>query len=235
MKDKFFLCNSFFAHRGLHFESPKLPENSIGAFINAVKNHYPIELDIQITNDKHIVVFHDDNLKRLCDIDINITEVSYGDIKYLRIMNTNFTIPLLADVLSVVNGKVPILIEVKNIRTFDLPIIMEQLANYKGKYAIQSFDEKVIIWLKENKPEIIRGQLIDDISILEIYSKNDFYQSIGNPDFLSVSKEIVRNEFLQSISKNNNIPILIWTIISEKELEIYKTNFSSVIFENFII
>ena len=84
------------AHRGLF--NRNYPENSLGAFENAVKNNFGIELDVQFTKDKKVVVFHDDNLKRMTKDKRNVNELTYKELKNLKLLDTNETIPLLEEV-----------------------------------------------------------------------------------------------------------------------------------------
>ena len=147
------------AHRGL-FNS-NYPENSLSAFENAVKNNYGIELDIQFTKDKKIVVFHDDNLERMTNDKRNVNELLYEELRNLKLLNSNESIPLFEDVLSLVNGKVPLIIEIKNC---DNIIELGQetyklLKSYKGKFVVESFNPFVLQWFKNNAKEVVRGQL----------------------------------------------------------------------------
>ena len=102
------------AHRGLH-NNDTIPENSLKAFQKCIDKNIPIELDVRVTKDKQIVVFHDDKLSRMTEIDGYVNNIDYADLLSARLLKTNEKIPLFSEVLELVNGKVPILIEVKNI------------------------------------------------------------------------------------------------------------------------
>ena len=91
--------NVHYAHRGL-FNS-NYPENSLSAFENAVKSNYGIELDVQFTKDKKIVVFHDDNLERLTGDTRDVKDVEYKELKSLKLENTQETIPTLKEVIRI--------------------------------------------------------------------------------------------------------------------------------------
>ena len=114
MNEKNFLTRNLIAHRGLHDINNGIVENSLEAFDLAVQKKYIIELDVQILKDNNIVVFHDNNLHRLTGVNKNISEVTYEEIKDLKLRNTNSYIPKLEEVLNFINGRVPILIEIKN-------------------------------------------------------------------------------------------------------------------------
>lgn len=96
-KDMTWLLNGYFAHRGLF--NKEFPENSMEAFDNAIKYGYGIELDVQFSKDEKLVVFHDDNLKRVTGDNRNVCDVEYSELKTLKLSNTEKTIPLFEDVL----------------------------------------------------------------------------------------------------------------------------------------
>ena len=161
------LRNSYFAHRGLF--NDELPENSIKAFENAIKNGFAIELDIQFTKDKKVVVFHDYNLERLTNNKENIENLTYEEIRKLNLLDTKEKIPLLEEVLQFIDGKVPLLIEIKNCN--DIMKLGEETAkilkDYNGKYAIQSFDSCVLKWYRKNNKDVLVGQLMGSYKGIE--------------------------------------------------------------------
>lgn len=132
------------AHRGL-FDKEN-PENSLKAFKKAIDNNYAIELDIQFTKDKQIVVFHDETLERMTKNLSYVSDMTYKQLSKLKLLNTDEKIPLLEDVLKVVDGKVPIIIEIKDCKDIiDLgKEAYEILKRYNGKYTIQSFNPIVL-------------------------------------------------------------------------------------------
>ena len=95
----------FIAHRGIH-NNLNIPENSIKSFKRAISKNIPIELDIHLTSDDKLVVFHDDNLIRMTGLYKKIRKCTYDEISKLKLLNTNEVIPLLSDVLDLINGKV---------------------------------------------------------------------------------------------------------------------------------
>lgn len=128
------------AHRGLHTEN--FPENSLLAFENAVNNGIAIELDVRLTKDCKLVVFHDKNLFRMTGIDADISDFDYAQLSALTLKDTKEKIPLLTEVLKTVSGKVPIFIEIKE----GSPVgILEKrldklLKNYHGDCAVMAFN-----------------------------------------------------------------------------------------------
>ncbi|MBL0340609.1 MAG: hypothetical protein IPP71_06645 [Bacteroidetes bacterium] len=108
------------AHRGLHTNDGIIPENSLAAFQKAIDENYLIEIDVHILADNQVIVFHDDNTKRMCGLDKKIRNLTFPEIKSLRLLETHHEIPTLLEVFDLVNGKVPILIELKTKIKLDL-------------------------------------------------------------------------------------------------------------------
>lgn len=237
MKDLKFLENNLIAHRGYHNTKKSVPENSIKAFRRAVRYGYIIELDIHLLKDGNIVVFHDDNLKRVCGVNKNINDCTYDEIKHLKLFNTNEKIPLLEDVLKVVDGKVPILIEIKYYSKYGglERKLFEILNNYKGIYAIQSFYPKTIYWLKKNKPDVIRGLLSSDFknkggTLRQIIGKTLILDIILKTDFISFDIRALPNFFVDK--KKMKKRVLGWTVRTKKDYDLARKCCDNLICEN---
>ncbi len=135
---------NIYAHRGL-FDNKKIVENSIPAFKNALRNGYNIELDIRVTKDKKIVVFHDSNIKRLTGIDRLVKDISYDELSKVKLLNTNDTIPTLEMVLKLIDGKCLLLIEIKDMLSNNtLKELDRLLLDYNGEVLIQSFNPLIL-------------------------------------------------------------------------------------------
>lgn len=150
-----------FAHRGLHRIDKSVPENSIPAFDAAARIGYGVELDIHITSDDQIVVFHDDDLERICGVEGRIEDKTYAELRQYRLFGTNNHIPLLSEVLTVIKGRSPIIVELKRgSKNRELcRLTYELLSSYDGRYCIESFDPRIVMWFRINAPEVLRGQL----------------------------------------------------------------------------
>lgn len=150
-----------FAHRGLHKRSKVIPENSLAAFEAAASYGYGIELDVQLSKDGQVVVFHDDTLNRVCGVDARVDEKTYDELKTMSLCGTEQTIPLFTDVLKCVRGRSCLIVELKNgknnnelcEKTYNI------LKSYSGDFCIESFNPFIVRWFKKNAPEIVRGQL----------------------------------------------------------------------------
>ena len=135
---------NIYAHRGL-FDNKKIVENTISAFKKALLDNLNIELDIRVTKDKKIIVFHDSNIKRLTGIDRLVKDMSYEELKDISLLNTTDKIPLLEDILHLVSGKVRLLIELKeNFSSNTLNELNKLLLDYNGKILLQSFNPIIL-------------------------------------------------------------------------------------------
>jgi glycerophosphoryl diester phosphodiesterase len=227
------------AHRGLHNE--KYPENSLSAFKNAIDYGFPIEIDIQLASDNNIYVFHDANLKRMTGFDKPINESSKEEIRRLRLADTNEHIPTLEEVFVLVDGQVPLLIEIKKCgRPKEIAKnLSEMLETYKGKVAVQSFYPDYRYHFKRYSPKIKRGQLAtasfpDDIpQIQRFVSRNMFGNPIVRPSFITYDfKCLPRN--VVSFYKKFGLPVLGYTIRSKEEETQARKYCNNIIFENYV-
>ena len=208
------------AHRGLH--NHQLPENSLGAFANAIKHGFAIELDVHKIKDGTIVVFHDDDLSRMCH-SIKFTEdLTKEELQDYTLLTSKYYIPTLDEVLNMVNGQVPILIEIKNSKLFHrfAPQVYEVVRNYQGAIAIKSFNPLEVIWFRKHAPHIPRGMLacyLENANMPRIYRylirSLSLYKST-KPHFISYCMSDLPNKYVSKYK----IPLLTWTITS-KELE----------------
>ena len=229
------------AHRGLHTKD--IPENSLSAFENALKNNYAIELDVQFTKDKEVVVFHDENLKRMTNDTRNIEGVNYDELKNLRLGNTNEIIPTLEEVLELVDSKVAILIEIKDCKDYiELSEkTYEILKGYEGNYAIQSFNPFILEWYKNNASEVIRGQLSGTFtegseslnSFEKFVLKNMLLNFKSKPNYIGYELEGIPKSKLESLRKKG-VPIIVWTVKNKEDMEKAYKYSDNITFENFL-
>ena len=149
------------AHRGLHDADHGIIENTLPAFEAACRSGYGIELDIQFTRDKKVVVFHDDDLTRLCGDERLVRQVDYEELKTMRPGGGAQPIPTLSQVLSAVGGRAPLLIELKNGPDNALlcQALVAHLKDYRGEYIVESFSPFIVAWFRCHAPQIPRGQL----------------------------------------------------------------------------
>ena len=151
-----------YAHRGLHKLSDGVPENCLAGFLLAEESGYGMEFDLQLTKDKQVVVHHDPTLKRSCGEDAAIADLTCAQLEKYRLFGTAEPIPLFSEVLSALKGRTPLIIELKgyNDPAELCSLAMKELENYKGLYCVESFDPRIVAWFRQNRPDVVRGQLM---------------------------------------------------------------------------
>ncbi len=150
-----------YAHRGLHTRDLTVPENSLAAFRRAIDCGYGVELDVQLSRDGKVVVFHDDTLDRVCHVSGRVEDHAYSELRRMPLQNTEERIPLFTDVLFEIDGRGPIICELKSgkrnrelcQKTYDM------ICRYHGDICIESFDPFIVAWFRFHAPELLRGQL----------------------------------------------------------------------------
>lgn len=232
------IVKSPISHRGLHGE--KVPENSIAAFKQSIKNKYPIELDVVALADGTPVVFHDEKLARMTGRDGFISSLSLADIADFRLQGTKEKIPTLAEVLKVVDGKVPLLIEIKNQGKVG-PLekaVWKELMKYDGEYAIQSFNPYTLEWFKLNAPKIRRGQLAsffrnNAVTGFKRYALKRMLlnKNVSEPNFIVYDGADVPNKYLKKYY--GVIPVLTYLIKTEGEENRLKGFCDNFIFDDY--
>ncbi len=233
--------HTMFAHRGYHCMKMGIPENSMAAFRAALAKGYGIEIDLHLTKDGRLVVFHDDTLDRMCGRPDIIERMTYEELKSCRLGGTSETIPSFEDVLSLVKGQVPLLIELK-IPDASMQICEKtyrRLQSYPGPCLIQSFNTMGIRWFRLHAPHILRGQLSSNLTrdplkeawLLRFMVKHLLANFLGRPDFISYNLNdlpIVNVWILKHIF---HIPVAVWTLNTPDMLCRGKQHFDMQIFE----
>ena len=226
------------AHRGL-FDREKIPDNSMLAYQKAIEKGYAIELDVNMTKDGYIVVFHDNSLKRMTGSKNDIATMTLSEIKKLKLLGTENRIPTFEDVLLQVSGRVPLLIEVKiNNRYKELmKKLINLLEKYNGNYSIQSFDPRIVYFLKKNAPQISRGQIssknIREVKsrVLKILLGKMIFNVITKPNFISYQYLSINSKFYLK-QKNKGRDVIAWTLKNKEDYEKIKDFCDMVVFEN---
>ena len=212
------------AHRGLHHSTVGVPENSMAAFRRAVERGHAIELDVHVTADNKLVVFHDEKLERMCGVPGLIESWTLADLKKLRLLGTEEQIPTLDEVLELVNGQVPLLIEIKNYKRENIgrleKILVARLDKYQGRFILESFNPEVLVWLHRHAPRFIRGQLGDGESenlFYKFYSDHLLYNPLSKPDFIAFYHKKIDHK-LRMACKKKGLPLFGWTIRNQEDL-----------------
>jgi len=202
-----------FAHRGLH--GPGVPENSMAAFRAAVAAGAGIECDVRLSGSGSAFVFHDSDLNRMCDVALEVERTPAALLRGQRLHDSSEYIPTLFQLLDLVRGRVPLLIELKTRDGNAAPLCTEVangLAPMKGPVAVMSFDPQVGFWLRTNAPHIRRGLVVGhDLPLLRRW----FALLIAAPHFVAVDRKALRQPWLARARKR--MPVYTWTIRTAAE------------------
>jgi len=228
------------AHRGRHDNNHLIPENSIPAFQRAVREGYPVELDVRLLKSGEVAVFHDVGLKRMCGIDTQLSALARSDLGTATLGNTSEKIPLLRDVLDSIDGVVPLLVEIKSEgRAGQLEEnTAALLKSYRGPVAIQSFNPLSVAWFASRMPIIPRGQLSagfkgEKMSLLTKFVLRNFLLNFKScPHFIAYEAEDMPNRRMQRFRKKG-LPVLCWTVRSMEQYRSLQPFCDNIIFENF--
>lgn len=232
-----------FAHRGLH-DSEKA-ENSLSAFAAAKEMGFGIELDIRLSKDGELVVFHDDNLSRIVGKEGKVADFTAEELSKMKLLGTKDGIPTLKEVLKLIDGAVPLLIEMKmNNGESGVPEkLVEEIDGYKGEFIVESFNPLALRTLKKMRPDILRGILSVEYMKDPKNKGKHLYKMLQNlqfnffvrPDFVAYEKKGYSVGNLRFIRRNFDTALIAWTIKSpEEEREAIGHGFDTVIFEGYI-
>ena len=244
--DRFYHWN--FAHRGLHEKDKSVPENSLAAFRAAKEAGYGAELDVQLSKDGQVVVFHDDTLDRVCgEIPApegltngkgNLKNYTYEELHKMSLCGTRETIPLFTDVLDAFYGGGPLIVELKNVGKDNRELCektWEILKGYKGVYCIESFTPVIVHWFRKHAPEVFRGQLAMAVKEYKGEVSKPVGWLLGNglfdiwtkPDFMAYDMSVERPKYVKHLYKKGEMDIC-WT---SRKAEDQQAGYDGVIFE----
>lgn len=227
-EDKTLLCD--YAHRGLH--GGGVPENSLEAFELACQSGYGIELDIQLSADGEVMVFHDGTLNRMTGVDKKLSELTASELSELRLAGTEQKIPTFREVLLLVDGRVPLLVELKG-GTLDTTLCdkaYELLKDYKGSFCLESFNPWLVKGIKKLMPERFCGLLYSNmvrdkkrdgkrVTALDRIVSAMALTFVCKPHFIAYNEED-RNSFPVRLSTRfYKTPRFIWTVTSKAAVD----------------
>ncbi len=236
--------HQLYAHRGFHDNAGDAPENTMRAFEKAVKRGYGIELDVQLTKDDEVVVCHDFHLKRVCGQDVKVKDLTYEELQQYKIYGSDQTVPRFTDVLALVDGRVPLIIEYKSI-DMDMHIcdrVDGILQGYQGLYCVESFNPMIVYWYKKHRGDIVRGILSDSYikegeNTLPKIGYGIMHNLLENflikPNFVAYNHKYYKNLSRVLCHKLYRLPAVAWTIKSKQQLEDRQKDFDIFIFDSF--
>ena len=243
MTGKDWLYDKPVAHRGLWGD--EIVENTMEAFIMAVQHDFNIELDVQLTKDNQLVVFHDDTLLRKIGIDKRLDEFTFDELQRVRFFdNETARIPLFTDVCNLCAGKVGIMIEIKknpgNELTHEVEdVLLDILQDYDDlDYIVKSFNPFAVDYVGRVAPHVRRGLLSSKKSIDEYKDyerpmvEKLLYSEDNRVDFFDYKHTNIGSELFNSVY--NTMPLFVWTVNNEERYEELRGTVDNVIFEGFI-
>ena len=232
-----------YAHRGLHGEG--IPENSMAAFQAALEQGYGIELDVHLLRDGGLAVIHDSKLLHTTGAEGNVEDLTTEQLSSYRLEGTSETIPTLSQVLSLFHGKAPIIVELKVHQNNVAPLCRaacDLLDTYEGAYCLESFDPRVVRWLRKQRPDLIRGQLTEDFVsnremkvpfLLKWMLTHNLCNFYTRPDFLSYRFEH-RHATVSNRLLRRRIAFVGWTIRTPEDYSLAQQEGWTPIFESFL-
>ncbi len=232
-----------FAHRGLH--NGERAENSISAFAKAKEMGFGIEFDIRLSKDGVLVVHHDADLSRVVGREGKVIDFTAEELSKMSLNGTNEGIPTFREVLELIDGAVPLLIEIKHDigESGVAERFLEEIKDYHGDYIVESFNPVAIRTVKRARPDILRGILSMEYMKDEKYKGKIVYRLLQDlranflmrPDFVAYDKLGYHIRNLRYIRRNYGTALFAWTVRSpEEEAEAISHGFDTVIFEGYI-
>lgn len=237
-----------YAHRGYwNTNDPgegNRPENSLAAFRAAVEHGYGMEMDVHLTADGHLVVHHDDSLKRMTGVDIRIGQSTLAEVRACKLPNGE-PIPTFDELLETVGGRTPLIVEVKvegNAEALS-SAVYERMKRYDGLWCMESFDPWAVQWFRRNAPEVIRGQLAFNQAgkgkTWKLWWRNIFIASMiqnvwARPDFVAFDYQSEKKWCLPMLLLRRMKPwFAAWTVRSQTDMDALRGRYDLQIFEKF--
>lgn len=231
------------AHRGLFLKDQSIPENSLPAFQRASKQGYGVELDVQLSRDGQVIVFHDDTLDRACGVSGRVDALTYAELSQLHLFGTEYTIPLFRDVLQVLGKNSPLICELKitNQRELLCEKVLALLKAHPGDYCIESMDPEIVAWFRVHAPEIMRGQLSENyadcrqepLSPIRAYMLSRMMTNCkARPHFIAYG--LGHKCFLARLSEKLGAFRVTWTVRPDSDLDTIQKNTDCIIFEHYL-
>jgi len=230
------LVNNYICKNGLTSES--MPENTIGAFEEAVKNKYATMITVQMISDDTIICFSDMNLARMTKQNGYTVNLTKDDLLKMKIVGTEYCIPTLDEALKEINGKVPVLINILNENAIIKlgPTIMKVLSKYKGEYAVMSNNPLTVQWFRDNAPNVVRGIKSCHFKAKNLGAfrtsklKKLKYNKICDPQFIVYNAVHLPN---RHVKKYKDLPLLAWGVTSLERYLQLAPHCDNIIFNGF--
>ena len=206
-----FLLTHDVAHRGLW--GGAVPENSLAAARAAIASGFAIECDVRRSADGGVFVFHDAETARSCGRPGRIAAMDAEAVIALRLIGTSEPVPRLADLLALVAGRVPLLIEIKT----DGPAaalclaVRRALEGYRGPAAVMGFNPEVSRWFARHSPRIVHGLVMEEKTGMFDSLRRRLAVLRARPDFLAYDIRALPSP-LPAALRRRGLPVLAWTV-----------------------
>ena len=206
-----------YAHRGMHRDG--VPENSLAAFELAAEAGLGIECDIQRSRDHAPMLVHDWELDRLTGVSGPLSDYSADELAQIAFLDSEHKLARLGDLLELVDSRVPILVEIKSRRRYDIEescrAVRDALAGYDGRRAVMSFDPRVSRWFAEHSPKTVRGLVVreDEHGMTQQAWRRHLALWIAKPEFIAYHVAALPNPMVAAL-KARGFPVLTWTVNS---------------------
>lgn len=233
-----------YANGGLHDYCKNIPENTKTSFQAAMKHGYGVVMDVRVTRDGVPVVFSDHELWRMCSVDGELEEMTYEEVSQLKLLNTEYKILKLSEALDVIDGQVPVLLQLKGYGSNytalceGCAMVMDQ---YDGVLAVEAMDYRCVRWFMRYRPSVIRGQMLEKsvdfgdsfFSLFRQFAKNWLLTNcMSKPDFISchfVDRKSLSLSFCRFLY---HVPVMNWVVRTMKEYEAARMDDAMVAFED---
>lgn len=217
------LVRQAYAHRGLHDSA--IPENSLAAFSAAIARGLGIECDLRVSADGRAMVFHDAGLERLTGRLGQTAQLSVGELTALKLGASDQHIPTLRDMLDLVAGQVPILLELKTDRRESVHklcrAVRRDIEGYAGNVAVMSFDPRISGWFARRMPQLPRGLVIteEDARTFSGAVRRRLAVYHARPQFLAYDIRDLPSRFA-SHHADKGLPVLTWTVRNAAQFDL---------------
>ena len=233
-------ANWYIAHRGLHDNKGPAPENSMAAFKLAVEKGYGIEFDVHLTRDEQLVIFHDHTTDRIQGMPGKVEDMSLKELRSRYLFASKEKAPTLWQVLQYVQGRVPLIVELKAERHQDVSKLCEAVAfeldAYEGLTCVESFHPGVVYWFRKNRPQMLRGQLSEHFKEegpVGIPMSACLFNFLTRPDFIAYNMKFADYFAFRFMRNVCQATCVAWTVHSPAELREAEKNYDVFIFEGF--
>lgn len=230
-----------YAHRGLY--GGEIPENSLPAFRRAAEAGIAIELDVQLSANGEVFVFHDYTLSRMCGQDVKLSDIPSDVLRKTTLAGTEYCIPTFREVLQTVAGRVPLLIELKGESgdTALCPRVAELLADYEGEWCVESFNPLLLRWFRKHCKDTVRGLLVTDLikekkegsKLVNFALSAQWLNFLCRPAFLAFDHRYPHS-IARKFNRARGLPLFVYTVKTPTEYEEQLATGNCPIFEGFL-